>query len=200
MIYFFWFAFVMIFACVICIGVFANDRALKKERNEQMRLNKLALEEARKTGFVPSRVFYIADYSTFKKPDECKKMLAVDTESKKILAMDYTAKTHYIIDFNEFLNYELYENASMVTEGVGGGIGVGYFGGETRGMVRDLRLIIRMKSIARPQVAYNLISKTILNMGVSKTSAVYRSISPTLQEIVSLLEVVKNENAQKASQ
>ncbi len=194
MYFFIWFGIILIFAVAVIIGVFANDGALKKERKEQVRLNAEALEKAKAEGFVPSRVFYLTDYSTFKKSDDCKKMIAVDTENKKLLLMDYSGKTYYTVGFSELLNYELYENASMVTEGLGGGLGVGYFGGETKGMVRDLKLIIRLKSITHPQVAYTLVSKTTLNMGIAKTSPVYRSISPALQEVVSLLEVIKNEN------
>ena len=194
MYFFIWIGIILIFAVAVIIGVFANDGALKKERKEQIKLNADTLEKVKAEGFVVSRIFYLTDYSTFNKPDDCKKILAVDTENKKLLLMDYSSKTHYVVNFNELLSYELYENSSMVTEGLGGGFGVGYFGGETKGMVRDLKLIIRLKSIAHPQVAYTLVSKTTLNMGIAKTSPVYRSISPALQEVVSLLEVIKNEN------
>lgn len=183
----------LIVGFIVIFGVFGNEKSLKKERENQKSLNELALSQASKSGFIPTRIFYIADYSTFNKPDECKKMLAVDTENKKLLVQDYTKNTSNIIDFKDFLNYELYENSSILTQGITGG--VGYFGGESKGMIRDLRIIIRFKSIVQPQIAYNLISKTILNMGVAKTSPVYRAISPTMQELISLLEVIKNENA-----
>ena len=152
---------ILVVGFVIIFGVFGNEKSLKKERELQTELNRRALMEATKAGFVPSRIFYIADYSTFNKSDECKKMLAVDTENKKLLVQDYSKNAYNIIDFKDFLNYELYENSSILTQGLTGGIG--YFGGESKGMVRDLRIIIRFKSVVQPQITYNLISKTILS-------------------------------------
>ena len=189
---------VLVVGFIMIFGVFGNEKSLKKERELQADLNKRSLSEATRSGFIPTRIFYIADYSTFNKSDECKKMLAVDTENKKLLVQDYSKNTYNIIDFKDFLNYELYENSSILTQGLTGGIG--YFGGESKGMVRDLRIIIRFKSVVQPQIAYNLISKTILNMGVAKTSPVYRAISPTMQELISLFEVIKNENSTSSKQ
>lgn len=101
-----------------------------------------------------------------------------------------------IVDFNEILDYEIYENGSTVTFGGGGrlGIGSGLFGAETTGVCKDLILIIRLKHYEKSQVVYDIISNTPLNSGIDKTNRIYKACIASLQEAASFFEVVKQEN------
>ena len=122
-------------------------------------------------------------------------MIAVDDENHNICLIDYLSKRYYIISFEELLNYELYENGSMITNGAAiGGLGIGIFGAEANGNCKDLKLIIRINNLTTPQVVYEIISNYMAGIGVDKTSPLYRQSITSLQEVVSFLEVIKNKN------
>ena len=70
----------------------------------------------------------------------------------------------------------------------------GIFATETNGMCKDLKLIIRLNSYENAQIVYNIISNTTFNAGLNKSTSQYKSCISSLQEVVSFLEVVKNEN------
>ncbi|MBP3432045.1 MAG: hypothetical protein J6K39_04255 [Clostridia bacterium] len=142
-----------------------------------------------------TKIFYLTDNFTYNQTHECKKQLLVDSGSKKIILVDYDSGKFLIIDFNEIVNYEIYENGGNVTTGAAaGGWFVGFFGAETTGKCNELRLIIRLKKYDRPQVSYKLVSDTIFNSGIAKNSAQYKQVVSDLQDVVSFLEVVKEEN------
>ena len=109
--------------------------------------------------------------------------------------MDYKSGNLLVLTFDEILNYELYEDGSHQT--VGGNIGglfSGFFGAETTGTCKELKLIVRLKKYDTPQVCYEIISDTIFNIGIDKSSKPYKQCVSTLQEVVSFLEFIKHEN------
>ena len=85
----------------------------------------------------------------------------------------------------------------MTTGAAISGWWAGIFSADTQGKCHDLKLIIRLKKLEKPQIVYNLIQKTFMNFGLIKTSDCYRQTIKTMQEVVSFLEVIKNENCQK---
>ncbi len=151
-----------------------------------------------KTEFVSSKKFYLNDNISYNKNIESKKIIIVDSENKKICFVDYLKGSILLVNFNEILNYEVYENGNNVTTGAGiGGFGTGIFGATTNKNCKELRLIIRLKKFDNPQITYNLISNTILNFGVDKSSLLFQNCISSLQEVVSFLEIVKHDNEKK---
>ena len=61
-------------------------------------------------------------------------------------------------------------------------------------MCKDLKIIIRLNSYENAQIVYNIISNTTFNTGLNKSTSQYKSCISSLQEVVSFLEVVRNEN------
>lgn len=189
--------FVLVFLVVLLGILFYQSSKNKAKANEQFEINNKTLADLQSNNFNVSKIFYICDNNTYKKENSYKKMLVVDNDNKKICLVDYNSKNYYIIDFSEFLNYEIYENGGMITSGgVIGGLGIGVLGAETSGNCKDLKLIIRVKDLSKPQVAYDVITHYMAGMGLSKSSPLYRDCMNTLQEVISFLEVVKNDNLQ----
>ena len=54
--------------------------------------------------------------------------------------------------------------------------------------------ILRINKIEVPQVTYDIVSKTLFNVGLNKSSDSYRVCMSSLQEIVSLFEIIKHKN------
>lgn len=190
--------FPLIVLVAICGVLFFQTSKNKTNGNEQYEINRKTIDYLQTHGFNVSKIFYITDSYTYNKENPYKKMVVADNEGKKICLIDYISKKHYIIDFKEFLNYELYENGGNVTNGSAiGGMGIGVFGAETIGNCKDLKLIIRIKSLTTPQVAYEIISNYMAGMGVNKSAPLYRACISSLQELISFFEVVKNANIQE---
>lgn len=181
----------------MCGVLFYQSSKNKANSNEQYEINRKTLEYLQAHEFKVSKTFYITDNHTYNKENSYKKMIVVDNENKKICFIDYLSKNYYILDFDEFLNYELYENGGTTTNGGAiGGLGIGVFGAETMGNCKDLKLIIRLKSLTTPQVVYDIISNYMAGMGLNKSTPLYRGCISSLQEVVSFLEVIKNKNLQ----
>ncbi|MBE7082179.1 MAG: hypothetical protein E7378_00650 [Clostridiales bacterium] len=146
-----------------------------------------------------SRIFYINDSHTYIQSNEYKQMVAVDNKKKKIALIDYESSELIIIKFNEFLDYEVYKNGvSYTTGGNVGSIWGGIFNAKTEENCKELKLIIRIKKIDKPQITYDIIKDTVFNMGENIAGKAYSECIKTLQEFVSFLEVVKSENKQKS--
>lgn len=90
-------------------------------------------------------------------------------------------------------DYEVYENGSQQTYG---GAFYGLFGAETSGSCKELKLIVRINRYDISQICYEIIFDTTFNIGINKSSEIYKQCIGTLHEVVSFLEVVKNENKQ----
>lgn len=183
------------------VGVVALSLALNisKIRKKQFAVNEKAKAYLNNAAFKITTVFYFSDQATFRMGNEYKKMLAVDSVHKKFALVDYSAESVTIANYSEFLNYEIYENSNMVISGGAiGGFGLGFFGAEASGQCKDLRLIMRITDPNNPHIAYDVLPRTMFNMGIHKNSKAYRDCLASLQQLVSFFEVIKNENEKAA--
>lgn len=196
MLYIYILIFAFVFLVVLCSVLFYQSSKNKANGNEQFAINKKTLEYLQSSKFIISKIFYITDSHSYNKENSYKKMIVVDNEGHKICLVDYLSKRYYIINFDELLNYELYENGSVVTNGTTiGGFGIGIFGAESNGNCKDLKLIIRIKNFSTPQIVYDILSNYMAGIGVDKTAPLYRQCNASLQEVMSFLEVIKNNNS-----
>lgn len=175
---------------MLCI----QQSQISNTRKKQVSINLKADKSIKNSNFQITKKFYLNDNATYNKSKDCKKYIAIDNDNKQICLIDYEKANMLIVGFNEILNYEVYENGSNLTAGGSiGGFWSGIFGAETNGMCKDLKLIIRLRRYDISQVAYEIISNTSLNIGISKSSDLYKQCISTLQEVISFLEVVKSE-------
>ena len=194
----YWLVFLIVFLGTLLIIRAVHQSGVSNARKNQENINSKANDSLKNSNFKLTKKFYLNDYATYNQSNNCKKFIAVDNDNKQICLIDYEKGSMLIVEFNEILNYEVYENGSNQT--VGGNIGgfwSGIFGAETNGMCKDLKLIIRLKRYDTSQVSYEIISNTSFNMGINKSTQPYKQCISTLQEVVSFLEVIKNENNTK---
>ena len=194
----YWLVFLIVFLGTLLIIGAVHQSGVSNTRKNQENINSKANDSLKNSNFKSTKKFYLNDYATYNQSNNCKKFIAVDNDNKQICLIDYEKGSMLIVEFNEILNYEVYENGSNQT--VGGNIGgfwSGIFGAETNGMCKELKLIIRLKRYDTSQVSYEIISNTSFNMGINKSTQPYKQCISTLQEVVSFLEVIKNENTTK---
>ena len=192
--------FVMVYCLVIIFAIFipiiiiagVSSRKIKEHCDHQEEVNQQV--ENNMAGFRTTKTFYLTDNFTHDKDESCKKMLKVNTEAEEVMLIDYENNKMVRAKFSEILNYEVYENGSHTTAGLGMGGFVGVFGAETSGNCKDLKLIIRLDKIDNSQVVYDVVSDTAMNIGISKSTKVYQKCVKSMQEVVSFLEVIKNRN------
>ena len=194
----YWLLVIVVLTSFVCICVmfgvllFSKDLTICKN---QANINIEANNFIKNADFKISKKFYINDYETHNQSNDCKKFIAIDSENKKICLIDYKLCRVILANFNEILNYEIYENGNSVTFGVGlGALWSGFFGAKTNSLCKDLKLIIRLKKYDTSQVCYDIITNTRFNLGINKSNEIYKNCISSLQEVVSFLEVVKNEN------
>lgn len=194
----YWLVFLVVFVGVLIIIWAVHQSGVSNTRKNQENINSKANNALKNSNFAITKMFYLNDYATHDQSNSCKKFIAVDNDNKQICFIDYNKGSMFIVNFNEILNYEIYENGSNATTGGSiGGFGTGIFGAETNGMCKELKLIIRLKRYDTSQVVYEIISNTSFNIGINKSTQPYKQCISTLQEVVSFLEVVKNENNAK---
>lgn len=169
--------------------------SMKETKEQQKELNENVLNHLINKDFNATKIIYLDDNATFGKGDLLtKKFISIDSQNKKILLVDYVKSCYYIIDFEDFLNYEIYENGNTVTDGAQiGGFFSGLFTASSTTKCTDLRLIIKINSIEISQVSYNIIEHGNLG-GVEKTSNIYRECVAKLQEATSVLDVILKGN------
>lgn len=187
----------VIFAIAAAVGIylFLSMRAEQKRAEYQKSVNDSLPSKLREANFTPTRTFYFCDKTTFKKTDDFKQMLFVDSEHNKLGLVDYESGKFTAIDYAQILNYELYENGTLQVNGAAIGGMVGAFSAQTNHICKEMRLIIRMNSVDNPHIAYQIVaSKGIFNFGIGKNSIIYRTCFPTVQEVVSLLQVILQKN------
>ena len=194
-----WLCIIVVLFAALAIGWYAwwfKRRRFLKKRSE---LNGQARITAQQKGLNIDKVFVVNDHLTFDKTDEAiKPQFFIDTASRKMVFIDYDKPLTIVADFSEFLNYEIYENGSMAFCGGGaGGLLAGGFWGETVGKCNNLRLIVRLKRYECPQMTYDIIAKTPLNLGVVKTSRAYQKCVSSMQELASFFEVIKHESEER---
>lgn len=191
----FWLVFIVVFQGTLLIILAIHQSTISKTRKYQEEINLKAKSSIENSSFKTTNIFYLNDYATYNRDNSCKTIIAADNENKRLCLIDYEKGSLLVVKFNEFLNYEIYENGS--NQMVGGNIGGFWseiFGAENNGMCKELKLIIRLKSYDTSQVCYEIICNTSLNIGINKSSQTYKQCISTLQEVVSFLEVIKNEN------
>ncbi len=194
----YWLVFLIVFIGTLLIIWAVHQSGVSNARKNQENINSKANKSLTSSNFNITKKFYLNDYATYNQSNNCKKFIAVDNDNKQICLIDYEKGSMLIVEFNEILNYEVYENGSNTTTGGSiGGFWSGIFGAETNGMCKDLKLIIRLKRYDTSQVSYEIISNTSFNMGINKSTQPYKQCVSTLQEVVSFLEVIKNENNAK---
>lgn len=167
---------------------------LSSRRNCQETLNTKALNQLSQSGFRYTKIFYLTDNATVHYDNIVKKQLLINDKEKQIYFIDYERSKILSVHFSEILNYQIYENGDTLTTGAHAGLGLGIFGAQTTGMCKELKLMIRLKRYDNSQITYNLISNTYLSMGINKSTETYKECISSLQNIVSFLEVVINEN------
>lgn len=187
--------FLLVFGGVLLVFAIIHNLNISEVDKRQRNLNQKLFEHLRERNFSRAKIIYLNDYATYNKALDSKKIIGIDNENKKIALVDYEKAKIFIVNFQDILNYEIYENGSnsMIGGNVGGFWG-GIFSAETNGMCKDLKLIIRLNSYETPQIVYNIILNTTFNAGVNKSTNQYKSCITSLQEVVSFLEIVKNEN------
>ena len=191
----YWLVFLIVFIGMLLIIWAVHQSGVSNARKNQESINSKANKTLTSSNFNITKKFYLNDYATYNQSNNCKKFIAIDNDNKQICLIDYEKGSMLIVEFNEILNYEVYENGSNTTTGGSiGGFWSGIFGAETNGMCKDLKLIIRLKRYDTSQVSYEIISNTSFNMGINKSTQPYKQCISTLQEVISFLEVVKNEN------
>lgn len=167
----------------------------------QKEINAKVESKLKEINFNPQKIFYINDYASASKDlaeYAYKKIIVVNQSQKKICLIDYSSGKMFIVGFEEILNYEVYENGStVVSGGAAGAFGIVGFDSVSTKTSSQLKLIIRLNRYDVPQVTYDLISGTIFERGVERSSPTYTACLKSLQEVVSFLEIIKNENNKK---
>lgn len=187
----------IILAClwILIILILIHYTKVIKNRDNQKKINLRSIQVLKESNFEITKMLYINDYATFTQDKIYKKLIIVDERNKRIGFINYDNGSLIMTDFNEILNFEIYENGCLSTFGMG--VGCGIFLAETSGMCREMRLIIRLKRYDISQITYEIINKTLLNYAVNKSSSKYKQCISTMQEALSFLEVIKNENLTK---
>lgn len=188
--------FVAVGICAICSGL--NARNTSQEIGEKnKKINEQALEYLRNQNFTMSHVCYMTDYSAFgDRGNGKKKMLCVDAEHKKLGIIDYVNGSVNIVGFSDFINYEIYEDGKTDTTG---SVIFGAIYTDSQENCQEMKIILRFKSYSKPQAEYILISNSLYKFDVAKNSDVYRVIKGDLQQTVSYLEMIMNENKTEQS-
>lgn len=179
---------------IVAVIILALQSSKKTEiKNRQKEFNTKVNSSLKDSNFNISKTFFLDDYATI----DCsykieKKQIIINEKEEKIIFPDYDKNRILTVNFNEIVNYEIYENGGVDTSGaVFGGVLSGIFASQSTGVCKDLKLIVRFKNYNYPQVTYELVTGYF---GLSKSSEQYRIIISKLQEVVSFLEVIKNSN------
>ena len=196
-------AFFVAILIIVIIFVSVSNGHKKQALTKYEKVNSFIISKY--TNF--DKAFYLNTNLSFDKNELCKLLFLVDTKAKQIGLIDYEKSNIVCVDFKDIINYEIYENGTLVTTGVGGGVragigigvGIGAYTSNTTSAVRELRLIVRINNITYPQIAYDLVFKTLAinwnnNKGVEKNSVEYADMISSLQQVVSFLEIVMHEN------
>lgn len=180
--------------CVFLILYLIYRSGLSSQRKEQGEINSKAINQVIQSKFQYTKIFYITDQSTINHDNFTKKQILINDQAKQICFIDYVRKNVVLVPFNEILDYKIYENNDTVTTGAHAGIGIGLFSAQTTGMCKNLQLIIQFNQYNHAQLTYDIIFDSYLKIGINKSTKTYKECISSLQEIMSFLEVIKNEN------
>jgi len=167
----------------------------KMKDEEDVRLNNLALKTMRK--IIEDNKLEIAKvYNVYcpaylsKQFERYKQTMQIDEKQRKILFTNAISNKYLVVNFDEILNYEIYEDGSKYATSVD------WHGFKTSNIYdncNELKLIIRLRCYQESQFIFNFIFNSF-----PKNSPAYKSIMTSLQNVVSFLEVLKNENQDKS--
>ena len=187
--------FVFVGTIVALVAFSASNSKVSSNRNVQESLNKKVVQYMNNEKITVDKIYYLNDYLSWNQADSCKKLVLVNKSNKCIYFIKYDTMKISKVQFSEVLNYEIYENGGAITTGgMLYGFSSNIFGASTNNVARELKLIIRLNRFDNSQIVYGLIENTAMNVGLGKNTEAYRKIISSLQEFVSFLEVVKNDN------
>ena len=180
---------------IIIVGSVITYKSIKKDKtnvNNVKTINANVLQKLRTQHFDASHICYMADYSSAGTTDNsAKQMLCVDVKAKKLALVNYADGSYIIVNFADVISYDIYNNGKTDTSG---GVIYGLVITESTEKCQELKLILRLKSFDKPQFEYMLISHTLFNDGIDKGQRQYGIIMNDLQQTISYLELVLNEN------
>ena len=188
MIFFIVLAIVLLF---VCIGYFSRR---SNQRKLVAILNEKAIQKFKEQKFEVEKYIYLSDSNTANANVE-KKFIALNMTQKKIGLIDYENSQILITDFNDILDFEVYENNVNSLTGGKLGVGLAIYSAQQEVQCKDLRLIIVLKNYESSSIVYDLVWKTFANVGIAKESTVYKEIIRSLQNCISFLKVIKDENS-----
>lgn len=190
--------FAIVFGVVALFGVKSEKSIFLEDIGKlQCEINQQIEKVLIKKKFLISKKYYIEDVSSFYiKKEDSKQTIYVDYKNKKLCLILYGNKYSYkIIDFDEILNYEVYEDSQTLFSASSVGVGgAAVYGGKTKKNIKTLRLIIRLKRYDIPQISYDLIPSGDFKISINTSTETYRAIVASLQEIISFFELIKYES------
>ncbi len=160
-----------------------NTRYSQKEFNTKLN------EYLNRYNFYISKIFYLNDFATYNKSNDCKKIIAIDNK-KQLCFIDYNKGNMFIVKYSEVLDYEIIEAIGKQSVK----INIDNFGIEGYGKCKELKFIIKLKRCDNAQIVYDIIPHKIFNIGVRKSSNQYAQCVATLKEFITFLDSIKNEN------
>ena len=187
--------------CVVFLIITIGHSA-KESNNVTKRaaFNKEIKRSIQDSGFITTKTFYLTDNISIDKANEMKLFFDIDEKNKKICFVDYDQKNKTIIDFTDFIGYDVIEGGG--TSSMGSGFGTSYggraYGGiatsSSNDVVKNMQLIVRLNDINNSLVTYTLISDMLFDGGLAKSSKGYKQIVADLQKAIAFFEIVKREN------
>ena len=187
----------------VCFGVIFLAIAIvylgkyirKTQQIEQVfEVNEIAQKKFAKQNFVTEKYIYLADANTAKSKRYQKKFIAFNMTQKKIGLVDYENDDVAVVNFSDLIDFEVYENNMTSVVGANVGEQFSVFTGQQEVKCKELRLNITLKSYSKSNISYDLVWNTFANIGINKKSKTYRIMMRSLQNCVSFLKIIKDEN------
>lgn len=171
--------------CLIITGIILLKRMISKIKffKKRKKVNKLLEQKVAAENFKATKTLYVSDWRTTNSPNEQKQQILVDSKNKKLLLTDYVKQKFYVLNFSDVIGCEIFETSSI--------------SGKRKNMdnwCNSLKLIIKIKDMDLPQVAYEIVSKR----KVDKESHLYEALRNSTQEIKSFFDVINSEAAPKS--
>ena len=105
------------FLVIIAIILIVKFTHTSNTKNAQDSINNQVENKIKASKYNFSKRIYINDFATWNQPNIYKKFIGIDYENKKLALIDYATAQLYIADFQEVVDYEIYENSSAITAG-----------------------------------------------------------------------------------
>lgn len=204
--YSYWVAFIITIVFVAALtaviygtGKLSQESKFSKIRIHQEKINKKVVEYLQKNDFNQNKITFLNDYATYNQPDSCKKCFIIDDLKRKICLIDYNKGDLIIVNFEEILNAKIYENEFKQTGAGFGKFLIDSFGSGSN-MCKELKLIIGLNKYDIPQVSYEVIFNLDYYGGINKATTMYKECIRTLQEAISLFDVIINKNSKDTNE